>query len=102
MSQKPRMTSDLYALIVEAEKTARRAHDRSYEVGVSSWTCMALGRAQSILMHYVAKYAHLRTHQPPESTPGGSMNSQPPFAGWTKDVAPPDPASRPPGLPTRP
>lgn len=47
--------SALYEAIVEAEKAARRAHDLSFTEDASLWQRLALGRAQSILMHYVVK-----------------------------------------------
>lgn len=62
------MTSDLYAAIVEAERAARRAHDRSYEVHAPFWTRVSLGRAQSILMHYVVKHAAAKNQIEPGET----------------------------------
>jgi hypothetical protein len=51
------MTARLYIAIIDAEKAARVAHDLSFTEGASYWTRAALGRAQSILMHYVVKHA---------------------------------------------
>lgn len=51
------MTTRLYAAIVEAEKAARYAYDLSHTEGAGFWTRSGIGRAQSILMHYVVKYA---------------------------------------------
>jgi hypothetical protein len=52
------VSPELYAAIVEAEKAMRRAHDIAYlQESTPVWTRMSLGRAQSILMHYVVKYA---------------------------------------------
>jgi hypothetical protein len=52
------MTATLYAAIVKAEQAAREAHDLAYtEEGIGYWTRVSLGRAQSILMHYVVKHA---------------------------------------------
>lgn len=51
------MTQRLYNAIVEAEQAVRRAHDLSYTAEASAFTRMSLGRAQSILMHYVVKHA---------------------------------------------
>lgn len=53
------MTSDLYATIVAAERAARHAHNRSVMVAAPFWTRWSLGRAQSILMHYVVKHADI-------------------------------------------
>lgn len=48
---------DLHAAVSQAEMAARRAHDLSYDVRAPLWMRLSLGRAQSILMHYVVKYA---------------------------------------------
>lgn len=50
----------LYDAIVEAEKAVRRAHDLCYADGghgAGYWLSTRLGKAQSILMHYVVKHA---------------------------------------------
>jgi len=49
---------DLYDLIVEAHEVTRKAHNYSYKVPTPILVRMALGRAQSILIHYVVKYAN--------------------------------------------
>jgi len=51
------LDSDLYLKIVDAHEATRRAHDYSYKVPTPVLVRMALGRAQSILIHYVVKYA---------------------------------------------
>lgn len=56
----PSKSTRLYAAIVAAEKAAREAHDLLFETGAPFWTRWSLGRAQSILMHYVTKGAGAR------------------------------------------
>lgn len=53
------MTRSLYSAIVAAEKAAREAHDLAYTRAHHApfWMRVSLGRAQSILMHYVVKGA---------------------------------------------
>ena len=51
------ISQSLYAALVAAERAASAALDASYEEYTSLWLRMALGRAQSILMHQVVKYA---------------------------------------------
>ena len=61
MSQRP--SRELYDAIVRAEKAAREAHNLCYKDGgrhgAGFWLSIHLGRAQSILMHYVVKHAGL-------------------------------------------
>lgn len=52
--------SQLPAAVAAAEKAARRAHDLAFTAGAPFWTRWSLGRAQSILMHYVVKEARSR------------------------------------------
>lgn len=56
------MDSQLYDLIVDAEAAVRKAHDYSYtqEGRASFWIRAALGRAQSILMSMVVRFANER------------------------------------------
>jgi len=61
------MDPELYRLVVQAERAIRAAHNRAYHVGAPFWMRISLGRAQSILMHYVAK--HAGDHGPPEPPP---------------------------------
>lgn len=49
--------SQLHTAIGNAEQAARRAHDLSIAGDAPFWTRWSLGRAQSILMHYVVKGA---------------------------------------------
>jgi hypothetical protein len=50
--------AELYALIVAAERAARAAHDRCVALPRSSWLLRSsLGRAQSLLMSNVVRYA---------------------------------------------
>lgn len=51
------ITSELYQKIVEAEEAARYAHDFSLDEDAPLRLRTALGRVQSILMHFVVKYA---------------------------------------------
>lgn len=52
-----RPSPELYALIAAAERAAQAAHNASYREPNSYWLRTGLGRAQSILIHYVVKYA---------------------------------------------
>jgi hypothetical protein len=55
---------ELYDAIVAAESAVRRAHDLCYKDGghgAGYWLRAQLGKAQSILMHYVVKYAGRET-----------------------------------------
>lgn len=56
-SEAAKLDTSLYGRIVAAEKAARAAHDQAHEVNAPFWTRVSLGRAQSILMHYVVKHA---------------------------------------------
>lgn len=51
------MTSELYAAIVEAERAAQHAHNLAYKQREGYWLRTRLGKAQSILIHYVVKHA---------------------------------------------
>jgi hypothetical protein len=51
------MSPDLYVAIVRAERAARHAHDLAYAENAPFVTRWSLGRAQSILMHYVVSRA---------------------------------------------
>jgi hypothetical protein len=63
------VTDRLYTAIVAAEKATREAHDLAYSDRNQArfWTRISLGRAQSILMHYVVK--HSATHMVVPSDP---------------------------------
>lgn len=56
-----------YHLIVRAEQGAREAHNASYQEGAPYFLRTALGKAQSLLMHYVVKYADVIYGDPPKS-----------------------------------
>jgi hypothetical protein len=51
------MTPELYAAIVEAERAAQHAHSLAYKQREGYWLRTRLGKAQSILIHYVVKHA---------------------------------------------
>ena len=52
---------ELYEAICQAEQAARKAHDLSfYSAPSKPWLRMALGRAQSMLMTQVVKYAETK------------------------------------------
>lgn len=50
-------SAELYAAIVEAERSAQHAHHLAYEESAGYWLRTRLGKAQSILMTYVTRYA---------------------------------------------
>lgn len=52
-----RVSEQLYAEIIAAQEQAQRAHNLAYEQGAPFWLCIALGRAQSILMTWQARLA---------------------------------------------
>lgn len=56
------ISEDLYQAIVEAETSVRKAHNLCYaddgKHGAGFWLVTRLGKCQSILMHYVVKYAN--------------------------------------------
>lgn len=47
----------LYEKIQKAHEAARDAHDYAYKVPTPWWVQIQLGKAQSILIHFVVKYA---------------------------------------------
>lgn len=51
------LSPELYAAIVEAERAAQHAHNLAYKEHQGYWLRTRLGKAQSILIHYVVKYA---------------------------------------------
>jgi hypothetical protein len=54
---------ELWAAIRAAERAAQRAHNLCYDGeghGASPWLAMALGKAQSILMTQVVRFASRR------------------------------------------
>lgn len=57
----PRISAELYEAIVDAERAARKAHDLCYadarRHGAGYWLATRLGKVQSVLIHYVVKYA---------------------------------------------
>jgi hypothetical protein len=48
---------ELYKKIQKAHEAAREAHDYAYKVSTPYWVRIRLGKVQSILIHYVVKYA---------------------------------------------
>lgn len=50
-----RVSDELYAAIAEAQARTQQAHNLAYEENASAWLCMALGRAQNILITWQAR-----------------------------------------------
>lgn len=51
------ISPQLYEAIADAQQAAQRAHNLAYEEHASRWLCMALGRAQNILITWQVRLA---------------------------------------------